>query len=343
MLKIKIIGAGSAGNHMAFAFKKYNAKITMQDNNLNSLKRSKNKIYLPRYKIWDTNINLIIKDSNKVKYDCIIISSPPDTHLEVLEKNINQSDIFLIEKPICEPNKYTIKKFRNIISFNKYKIFLCGYNHRLFPSTKKFREILQNNKNNFNYLSVNFKENTAGFLKAHSWYKNLSESYLSKQIKGGGSLCEHSHALNLAQYFIGDNSKFQFKIKFIKNFKDKKSFYDSNANIFYKFKNKIIEVNQNFETYPTEKSIVADGKKFFLKLNYNYEKSNDNIIYINKNNNVKKILSFKKNRSDDFGYEADFLYKIIKSKDFNQTKKISKILDANNALKTIEEIYKLIK
>jgi predicted dehydrogenase len=343
MLKIKIIGAGSAGNHMAFAFKKYNAKITMLDTNSGSLKRSKNQIYIPRYKYWDKNINLVVKDYDKNKYDCIIISSPPHTHLKILEKNINQSNIFLIEKPICEPNIYTIKKFKKIISCNKSKVFLCGYNHRLFPSTKKFRQILKINKNNFNYLNVNFKENTSGFLKAHSWYKNLSESYLSKQKQGGGSLCEHSHALNLAQYLVGDNKKFEFKLKFIKNFKDKKSFYDSNANIFYKSKNKIIEVNQNFETSPSEKSIIADGKNFFLKLNYNFDKSNDNIIYINKNNGVKKIFSFKKKRSDDFGYEANFLYRLMRTKDHNQIKKISKILDAKNSLKTIEEIYKLIR
>ena len=292
MLKIKIIGAGSAGNHIAFAFKKFNAKITMVDTNLASLKRSKNQIYIPRYKKWDKNINLVSKDSVKNKYDCIIISSPPDTHVKILENNIKQSNVFLIEKPICEPNKKNVEKLKKITLSNKSKIFLCGYNHRLFPSTQKFKQIL--NKKNFNYLSVNFKENTSGFLKAHSWYKDLSESYLSKQNKGGGSLCEHSHALNLAQYFNDEFKNTKLMYKFIKYKKNKKNNYDSSSSVFFRSKNKVIEVNQNFETTPTEKNIIADGEKFYLKLVYNYEKNNDYLLFINKKNNKKKYFFLKK-------------------------------------------------
>lgn len=343
MIKIKIIGAGSAGNHIAYAFKKHNAHITMIDINLSSLKRSKNKIYIPRYKVWDKNINLATKDNLKSKYDCIIISTPPNTHLNILKKNINQSEIFLIEKPICEPNYNSINEFKKIISFYKSKIFLCGYNHRLFPSTLKLMKILKNYKNNFNYLNVNFKENTTGFLKAHSWYKDLSDSYLSKQSLGGGALCEHSHALNLAQYLIGDKKTFKFKTKFIKNYKNKKSSYDLDANIFYQYNDKVIEINQNFETQPTEKNITAVGQKFFLKLNYNFKNNDDNLILINKKNSKKKIFTFKKQRSDDFAYESNYLCKIIKAKSFKKKKLISKILDAKNALNTMENIYKLIK
>ena len=38
--------------------------------------------------------------------------------------------------------------------------------------------------------------------KAHNWMKSINESYLSKTKLGGGALCEHSHALNLVQYFV---------------------------------------------------------------------------------------------------------------------------------------------
>lgn len=341
-LKIKIIGAGSAGNHIAFAFKKFNAEIIMQDIDNLSLKRSKSKIYIQRYGKWDNNIRLVLTDDKKNKYDCIIISTPPDTHIEILKKNLSQSNIFLIEKPICEPNIKTIKKLKKIILLNKEKKIMCGYNHRLFPSTKKFKSILNKQKNSLNYLNINFKENTAGFLKAHSWYKDLSESYLSNQKKGGGSLSEHSHALNLAQYFLGDSNKLKLKFKFIKYFKSEQSFYDSNSSIFFQTNNKIIEVNQNFETTPTEKSVIADGKNFFLKLIYNFYKNNDCILYINKKTKSKKKFIFRKKRSDDFKYEADYLYKIITSNNIVSKEKLS-LLDAGPAIQTIENIYKLIK
>jgi len=51
-MKIKIVGAGSAGNHMAYAFTtfKETTKIVLSDINAKALKRSKKEIFLKRYK-----------------------------------------------------------------------------------------------------------------------------------------------------------------------------------------------------------------------------------------------------------------------------------------------------
>ena len=49
---IKIIGSGSAGNHMAYALEKLTDKIVLTDLSKGALKRSKNNIYIPRYKKW---------------------------------------------------------------------------------------------------------------------------------------------------------------------------------------------------------------------------------------------------------------------------------------------------
>ena len=72
--------------------KKYATKIVMTDTNTKNLIRSKNQIYIKRYKVWDKNIKLIIENNDKnKKYDAIIISTPPKTHLKLLKKiSINQ-------------------------------------------------------------------------------------------------------------------------------------------------------------------------------------------------------------------------------------------------------------
>ena len=55
--------------------------------------------------------------------------------------------------------------------------------------------------------------------------KSINESYLSKTKLGGGALCEHSHALNLVQYFVKHknvqilNKQFKFN-KYKKNYHD---------------------------------------------------------------------------------------------------------------------------
>ena len=73
------------------------------------------------------------------------------------------------------------------------------------------KNILKSHKNQFNNISIYFKENNVGFLKAHHWMKTLDESYLSDTQKGGGALCEHSHALNLAQFLLNDKEQ-EFEI-----------------------------------------------------------------------------------------------------------------------------------
>ncbi len=340
-MKIKIIGCGSAGNHMAFAFKKIAKHIIMTDISSQTLLRSKNQIYKKRYKTW--NKNIILKQEAKDHdnfYDLIIISSPPNTHLDLLKKNIFKSNNFLIEKPLCAPSKKNINFFKSIISKFPKKNFYCGYNHRLFPSTIMLKNILKSHKNQFSNISIYFKENNVGFLKAHHWMKTLDESYLSDTQKGGGALCEHSHALNLAQFLLNDKEQeFEIihnEIRYSKN-KSKKIF-DTSVNTKFKVKNKIVNVVQNFETFPTEKKIEVFSKNFFIELIYNYKDNNDRIFYFNYITNKKKKIYFRKKRSDDFLYEAEFL----KDKILNKSKINNKSIDMKYSINTMDLIMKLL-
>ena len=334
-MNIKIIGAGSAGNHICFAFRKIGAKVTLTDASNESLLRTKNIIYKKRYGKWDNSIKLLKEKNDFSKYDLIIISTPPSTHINLLNKNINNSNNFLIEKPVCAPTYKNIKTLNKIIKNNRKKNFYCGYNHRLFPSTNFFKKIVNLNYKKINFINVNFKENTSGFLNAHFWFKSLNDSYLSKTKEGGGALCEHSHALNLAQYLLKDSKKIKIISKKLVFKKIKKSYYDKSVDLFLTEKNKLIQVVQNFETQPTEKSVVASGNNFFAKLIYNFDKSNDKIIYINKNKIKHKI--FKKKRSDDFLYEANHIKKIIKQKNN------SSVINIQSAIQTMNLIVSTLE
>ena len=137
---IKIIGSGSAGNHIAYAFEQYAKKIYMFDLSKKELSRSK-KIYISRYKKWNKNIIQSSNVSDQKFYDLVIISTPPSTHLNILKKNIQNSNNFLIEKPLSEPNDKTIKSFFQIIAFNK--LFKCNKpNNLLSLSTIGISQIL---------------------------------------------------------------------------------------------------------------------------------------------------------------------------------------------------------
>ena len=336
-MKIKIIGAGSAGNHMAHALttiKEIN-KIVVTDVSKEALSRSKNQIYLKRYKKWNDKLFLEIEKKNLKEnnfYDAIIISSPPKFHKDNIINNIDKTDVFLIEKPLCLPFTKEITFFKNLKKKYKNKIFMTGYNHRLFPSTQYLKKIIQNKK--IQYCKVSFKENIGGFLKAHTWMKSINESYLSKTKFGGGSLCEHSHALNLVQFVLNDK-KIKIIDKSYKFNKDKKNYHDLYFGGRLKINDTICEFEQNFETLPIEKKISVKTKNNIVELIYNYKENNDLIIV----NNFKKIKKyyFNKSRRDDFIYEANYLYKII-------TKRIKKnVLEISNGISTMETINKMLK
>ena len=336
-MKIKIIGGGSAGNHIAFALSKLNGvkKIFISDLSPKILKRSK-KIYIQRYKKKNKKIQYLI-ENNKIEknfYDAIIVSTPPLYHKKNIEKNLNQSNVFLVEKPLCDPSLNSINFFEKLNKKFKKKIFLCGYNHRLFPSTLKLKSLIKNDV--LNFCRVSFKENISGFLKAHNWLKSINESYLSITKQGGGALCEHSHALNLLQFFMNDKIK-TFKIKNFNFVNNKKNYHDTQFSGILNSNICIGEFDQNFETLPVEKTVEIFSNKKIYKLTYNFEESNDCIEIFYLNGKYKKLI-FKKKRSDDFLYEAKHLIKIIK-----QRKNIKSPIDLNYSLKTIRIINKLLK
>ena len=88
MNKVLIFGAGSLGNHMAYASRRLNFDVYMTDINPLALKRMKTQIFPKRYKIWDNKIKLVnYKNvfSKKSEFDLIVIGTPPKTHINLSE------------------------------------------------------------------------------------------------------------------------------------------------------------------------------------------------------------------------------------------------------------------
>jgi len=55
-MKVKIIGAGSIGNHLAQACRRIGWEVTVVDKDQAAIERMKNEIYPKRYGSWDENI-----------------------------------------------------------------------------------------------------------------------------------------------------------------------------------------------------------------------------------------------------------------------------------------------
>ena len=102
MVKVKIFGAGSVGNHYAYACVKKKWKVTVVDIDTKALKRMEKKIFPSRYGYWDKKIILKSKDDNDY-YDLVMIGTPPESHLKIAIKELKKKKkqrIIKIEKKI---------------------------------------------------------------------------------------------------------------------------------------------------------------------------------------------------------------------------------------------------
>ena len=107
LYKVKIIGAGSIGNHLAHAARGKGWVVTLTDIDVAALQRTRNSIYPGRYGKWDEEI--VLKDSAAAMSepaDIVFIGTPPDTHIKLANTVLDSTRprALMIEKPLCGPD-----------------------------------------------------------------------------------------------------------------------------------------------------------------------------------------------------------------------------------------------
>ena len=342
MNKILIFGAGSIGNHMAFAARKLKSDVYLTDINPLALKRMKNEIYPHRYKNWDKQIRFIdFKKvfTQKINFDLIIVGTPPNTHINLLKKCCKKL-IFkkiLIEKPLCVYNENNLKDLSKLL---QKKMIFCGYNHSISNAFNYFSSLIDKKFKNIEYLDVNWNEGWQGILKAHFWMKNEFQSYLGNIKDGGGALHEHSHGLHLFQLIF---DKFKFNIKDFKqnviiNFKKKdKKKYDNYTHMILSKQNQILKYTTDLISYPAEKKISIKNGCHKVTLEFNQKDNTDNVSFF-KNKKLLISKNFKKTRSSEFERELNHILKIKSVKKFSNSN--INVISGIKTMKLIKDILK---
>ncbi len=318
MRNIKIIGAGSIGNHLAHACRHKNWQVDLYDCDNKALDRTRNMIFPSRYGSWDDKINLYNSKNDKIKkdYDVIFIGTPPDTHLNLALKELShQPKLICIEKPLCQPD---LKKLQNFVQ--KKKKFrtriLVGYDHTVGKSAnfiaKKLNKI---NLNKIAYIDVEIREHWKGIFNAHPWLNGPQDSYLGFWKKGGGATAEHSHGINIWQYFAstiggGRINEVNADLTYIKK---GKANYDSICFLQVKTEKGLIgRITQDVVTTPASKIAKIQTHDHTLEWHCNFDKFGD--AAIERRDKKNKLTKFPKVRADDFIQEINHIEKLLKNK-----------------------------
>lgn len=205
MTRVKVIGAGSIGNHLANAARTLGWSVDMVDTDAAALERTKTEIYPARYNEWDDAIRLFTPDHAPAEsYDFAFIGTPPDSHMSVtmdaLSLNTRPRAV-LVEKPVCTPDLAGAQALVDRAEELGVACFV-GYDHVVGRACRLADELVAaGTHGTIQTLDVEIREHWGGIFAAHPWLDGPQDSYLGFSRRGGGACGEHSHGINLWQHF----------------------------------------------------------------------------------------------------------------------------------------------
>ena len=315
MYRVRIIGAGSIGNHLANSFVNNDFNVEITDKDPTALTRTKNEIYPLRYGSWDERIK-IVSDSETEFFetDVLVIGTPPNTHLEIALQQLKKCSpcIILIEKPISHPNMENFAELEKICQKKTIRL-LVGYNHRLTENTAIASRLINEGKlGEIFSITSQTRESWNGILKAHPWLTGPEDTYLAWIEKGGGALYEHSHALNLLQYFMEI-----CKLGHIKVVHAAMDIVTSNNMHYDRFSflslfnenGKVFQVIQDVVSTPPIKELKINGS--LGELMWRTSSTLDEVLLYNSEGILTEEYKISKNRRDDFTPEIKHINNLL--------------------------------
>lgn len=304
---VKIIGAGSIGNHLANACRSCGMLVDLVDNDPIALQRTKEEIYPERYGVWDQEINLYLSSEQpRSGHDIIFVGTPPDTHLKVALEAVTESPkLIVIEKPLCDLNFKELEPLIRAANTNNIRL-MVGYDHAVSESFQYFEEIVRQSQK-INTLDVEFREHWGGIFAAHPWLDGPKDSYLGFYQRGGGALAEHSHGLHLYVYLCSVLNLGEIT--------------DITANIGYEI-NDVVQFDRiSLLNIKTEKGVIGRCVQDVVTTNVNKivnvttEEGNYILKFTKERDSVSypsgQSVNFEKTRPDDFIAEVRHIQNVF--------------------------------
>ena len=191
-----IIGIGSIGKRHIENFQKYFKTIDVVDTRLDRINHVKKKYNI---KTGYLNYNNAL---NSQKYNAVVIATPPNSHLKIVELCEKKNTPVFIEKPLGMNTKGwndIARKFKK-----KKLVSYVGFCHRHINFTKEVKKILDT-KVLGKICGVNAR--WGSYLPDWHPWENYRSFYMAKKDQGGGALYDECHGIDLMRYFFGEISE----------------------------------------------------------------------------------------------------------------------------------------
>lgn len=308
---VKIIGAGSIGNHLAHASRQLGMSVFLCDVDPSALERTKSEIYPSRYGSWDPQITtVLVKNAPVGEFDFIIVGTPPDSHIELGMRALEEKPkALLIEKPLSTPSLDGLLELQSRADSLGVKVFV-GYDHAVSPAISMLATVFNNSEfGNLITLDVEFREHWHGIFTAHPWLDGPKDTYLGYWERGGGACGEHSHAINMWQHLADVTGKGRIitvsaELDYIN---DGTCEYDQLCLLQVETENGMKgRVVQDVVTYPVRKEAFLQFEKGAIQWQCGGDPKGDVIFHGLFPNPLERVL-IEKTRPDDFIAELNHI------------------------------------
>lgn len=319
MIKVKIIGAGSIGNHHAHACRTMGWEITVVDNDPQALLRMKNEIYPKRYGAWDNAIKL--SETSKAPrggFDVIYIGTPPHVRMSVALDALKENPrVLQMEKPAAPPTLEGVRAFVKEMKKHPKTAVVVGFNHIVAHNTKKVHDLIKENSlGKLLSLEAGIRSHWGNILKAHPWLKGPQDTYLGYWKKGGGAGGEHSHGLNLWQHFAhalgwGRVAEVGALFDYVK---DGKAEYDRQCLLNLRTEKGLIgRVVQDVLTDPKKKWVDLQFENGSIEWWNDVTRTTDEVVVTVRGKEQQKVV-IEKTRTEEFLKEAEHINDLLSGK-----------------------------
>jgi len=314
--RVKIVGAGSVGNHHANACRNIGWDVTVVDSSPEALERMRADIYPKRYGVWDETIVLASPADAPKGFDVVMIGTPPDSHLKIATAILRDEAprVLQIEKPLCSPTLEGLDEFLAEAKKHPETAIVVGYNHILAENTLKTEEILRSGELAVpQALDCEFRSNWLNILKAHPWLKGPEDTYLGFWKRGGGAGGEHSHGLNLWQHFAhvleaGRVVEVDAMMDYVTA---GGADYDRSCFLNLVTENGLVgRLAQDVITQPKRKFLDIHFENGTLSWWNDVSKTTDE-VHVQRHGEDKRTIGIAKTRPEEFGRETEHIRKIL--------------------------------
>ncbi len=337
MTRVKILGAGSIGNHLAHGARQQGWEVTLCDIDEAALERTRSDIYPSRYGQWDEQIRLCLPESTAGEsFDIVIIGTPPDSHIPLAMAEIRNSSprVVLIEKPLCPPDLEPCTGLIELAAENNVRV-LVGYNHRLTEHTKIAAAWLaEHSIGEITTLRAMTREHWGGIFGAHPWLDGPADSYLGFTSRGGGALGEHSHAINIWQYFarLAGLGEITEVMAMLDEIEADGAAYDRIAQLSVRTDKGLVgTIVQDVVTRPAQKWLRMEGTEGYLEWQVSIDPDHDLVRLVRHDGEVLEER-VAKTRPDDFRGEIEHIGELL------EDHAMDSVLDISTGIETMQVI-----